>query len=77
MKPSHRQREVGLSPAECIQHALTEEREMNRVKELFQDIKKNWWIGGLVDWGMGEPCRTCRACRRWEWGTGNVEGGAE
>ena len=26
---------------------------MKKVKELFQDIKKNWWIGGLVDWGMG------------------------
>ena len=45
MKPSHRQREVGLSPAECIQHAPTEKQQMKRVKELFQDIK--WFAVAL------------------------------
>jgi len=25
-------------------------RKMKRVKEVIQEIKKNWWIGGLADW---------------------------
>ena len=39
MKPSHRQREVGLSPAECNSASADGEQNMKKVKELFQDIK--------------------------------------
>ena len=50
MKPSHRQREVGLSPAECNSASADGEQNMKKVKELIQDIKG---IGGLEDCGIG------------------------
>ena len=34
----------------AIPLGLTEKRNMKKVKELIQDIKKNWWIEGLEDW---------------------------
>ena len=46
-----RQREVGtFRLPNAIPLTLTEKRNMKKVKELIQDIKKNWWIEGLEDW---------------------------
>ena len=45
MKPSHRQREVGLSPAECNSASADGEQNMKIVKELIQDIK--WFAVAL------------------------------
>ena len=45
MKPSHRQREVGFSPAECNSASADGEQNMKKVKELFQDIK--WFAVAL------------------------------
>ena len=45
MKPSHRQREVGFSPAECNSASADGEQNMKIVKELIQDIK--WFAVAL------------------------------
>ena len=61
LPPSARDRH--FPPVECNSASADGEQNMKKVKELIQDIKKNWWIGGLGDWMIDEPCRTCRACR--------------
>ena len=50
---------------------------MKRVKELIQDIKENWWIGGLGDWGIGELVSHVEHVERVEAGNGERGMGKE